>query len=72
MNVAKSTWIARMTTQLGGARERAASALEWALIVAIIVVAATFIGAAVYNIVQDRAAGMENCSNTPDGGQCTP
>lgn len=72
MNVTKSTWIARLTAHLGGARERGASALEWALIAAIVVVAATFIGAAVYNVVQDKAADMENCSNTPAGGQCTP
>ena len=45
--------------QLGarqGRQERGASALEWAIIAAIVVVAATAIGAAIYNIVQNKTA----------------
>jgi Flp pilus assembly pilin Flp len=70
MNITKSTWLRRIHEALRGARERGASALEWALIAAIVVVAATFIGAAVYNVVQDKAADMENCANAPVGSNC--
>lgn len=70
MKSTKSTVLRRMQDALRGARERGASALEWALIAAIVVVAATFIGAAVYNVVQDKAAEMENCANAPVGSQC--
>lgn len=70
MKITKSTWVRRMRAALRGARERGASALEWALIAAIVVVAATFIGAAVYNVVQDRAGQMTDCANAPVGSNC--
>lgn len=70
MKSTKNTVLRRMRAAFAGARERGASALEWALIAAIVVVAATFIGAAVYNVVQDKAADMENCANAPVGSNC--
>lgn len=70
MRTTRTTWLKRVRAALNGARERGASALEWALIAAIVVVAATFIGAAVYNVVTDRAADMENCANQPAGSTC--
>jgi Flp pilus assembly pilin Flp len=51
-------------------REHGASALEWAVIAAIVVVAATAIGAAVYNIVQNKSDQLENCANQPVGSTC--
>jgi Flp pilus assembly pilin Flp len=51
-------------------REHGASALEWAVIAAIVVVAATAIGAAVYNIVQDKSSQLEDCANQPVGSAC--
>ena len=59
--------------QLGAGQGRqgaGASALEWAIIAAIVVVAATAIGAAIYNIVQDKAAALDNCANQPVGSTC--
>lgn len=70
MTTTSAHWIRRITRALAAGRERGASALEWALIAAIVVVAATFIGAAVYNVVQDKAGEMERCSNAPVGSNC--
>jgi Flp pilus assembly pilin Flp len=53
-----------------GARERGASALEWAIIAAIVVVAATAIGAAIFNIVQDKTTALNDCANQPVGSAC--
>ncbi len=52
------------------ARERGASALEWAIIAAIVVVAATAIGAVVYKVVTNNASKVEQCGNLPAGSQC--
>ena len=52
------------------ARERGASELEWAIIAAIVVVAATAIGAAIYNIVQNKTAALDKCANQPVGSTC--
>lgn len=70
MKTTKTTWHKRLRAALTTAKDRGASALEWALIAAIVVVAATFIGAAVYNVVTDRAAEMEDCANAPIGENC--
>jgi Flp pilus assembly pilin Flp len=43
-------------------RDAGASALEWAVIAAIVVVAATLIGGAVYNIVQTKSTQLEACA----------
>lgn len=53
-----------------GARERGASALEWAIIAAIVVVAATAIGAVVYKVVTANADKVQNCGNLPAGSSC--
>ncbi|MGL5811291.1 MAG: Flp family type IVb pilin [Nocardioides sp.] len=50
--------------------ERGASVLEWALIAAVMVVAASIIGAVVYNIVQDKSTELESCANQPVGSRC--
>ena len=49
---------------------RGASALEWALIAAVVVVAAALIGAAVFNVIQTRAAQVQQCGNVAAGGTC--
>ena len=53
-------------------RELGASALEWAIIAAIVVVAASVIGAVIYNIVEDKGTQLEDCANQPVGAQCAP
>lgn len=50
--------------------ERGATVLEWALIAAVIVVAASVIGAVVFNIVTDKSASLEECANQPAGSSC--
>lgn len=56
--------IARITT---GARDRGASALEFAIIAAVVVVAASVIGAVIFNIVQDKSTELQECANQPIG-----
>lgn len=56
-----------------GAREAGASALEFAIIAAIVVVAASVIGAVIYNIVDDKSSKLEDCANQPIGSAaCAP
>ena len=50
--------------------ETGASVLEWALIAAVVVVAASIIGAVIFNIVQDKSSELENCANRPAGSDC--
>jgi Flp pilus assembly pilin Flp len=50
--------------------ETGASVLEWALIAAVVVVAASIIGAVIFNIVQDKSGELENCANRPAGSNC--
>lgn len=50
--------------------EAGASVLEWALIAAVVVVAASIIGAVIFNIVQDKSSELENCANRPAGSDC--
>lgn len=54
----------------GPGRDAGASALEWAVIAAIVVVAATLIGGAVYKIVQTKSEELTKCSQTTVGGVC--
>jgi hypothetical protein len=49
--------------------ERGASALEWAIISAILVTAAVLIGGIIYNVVQDKGSQLENCANQPVGAK---
>ncbi|GAB2743876.1 hypothetical protein [Nocardioides pakistanensis] len=50
--------------------ETGASVLEWALIAAVIVVAASIIGGVVFNIVQNKSTELEDCANQPAGSAC--
>lgn len=52
--------------------DRGASALEWAIIAAISVVMATFIGFVIYHFVQTKATNIKNCENVPAGASCSP
>ncbi len=60
----------RLASMGSGARERGASALEFAIIAAVVVVAASVIGAVVYNIVVEKGDALENCANTAVGTEC--
>ncbi|GAA4879433.1 hypothetical protein [Serinicoccus chungangensis] len=60
----------RVRRDLIAQKDRGASALEWALIAAVVVVAAALIGAAVYNVIATRAAQVESCGNVGPGGTC--
>ncbi|MFT4082984.1 MAG: hypothetical protein QM638_10390 [Nocardioides sp.] len=50
--------------------ERGASVLEWALIAAVVVVAASIIGAVIFKIVNDKSSSLEDCANQPAGTRC--
>ena len=50
--------------------ERGATVLEWALIAAVIVVAASIIGGVVYRIVESKSSDLEDCANQPAGSAC--
>jgi len=50
-----------------------ASALEWAIIAAVVVVAASVIGGVIYNVVDDKTTQLEQCANQPVGSPgCAP
>jgi Flp pilus assembly pilin Flp len=65
---------ARTTRRVGkGARDAGASALEFAIIAAIVVVAASVIGAVIYNIVDTKSDQLDQCANQPIGSaECAP
>jgi Flp pilus assembly pilin Flp len=48
-------------------REAGASAIEFAIIAAVVVVAASVIGGIVYNIVSDKSNELQQCANQPVG-----
>ena len=50
--------------------ESGASVLEWALIAAVVVVAASIIGAVIFNIVQNKSDQLDQCANQPAGTDC--
>ena len=52
---------------LARGRELGASALEWAIIAAVVVVAASVIGGVIYNIVDTKSQQLEDCANQPIG-----
>lgn len=68
------TLTARTTRRVArGARDAGASALEFAIIAAIVVVAASVIGAVIYNIVDTKSTQLEDCANQPIGSAaCAP
>jgi Flp pilus assembly pilin Flp len=52
-------------------RDRGASALEWAIIAAISVVIAAFIGYVVYGVVKDKGSSIQKCASQANGvNQC--
>lgn len=50
-------------------RDLGASALEWAIISAIVVTASVVIGGIIYKVVQDKGTTLENCANQPVGAK---
>ena len=65
---------ARTTRRVArGARDAGASALEFAIIAAIVVVAASVIGAVIYGIVDKKSIQLDKCANQPIGSaKCAP
>lgn len=59
--------MARRAALRAAPRDLGASALEWAIISAIVVTAAVVIGGVVYRVVQDKGTQLENCANQPVG-----
>jgi Flp pilus assembly pilin Flp len=51
--------------------QRGASVLEWALIAAVVVVAASIIGAVIINIVTTKSDDLQNCANQVGGTKCS-
>ena len=52
--------------------EDGASVLEWAMIAAIVVVAASVIGVVVMRIVNDKSSQLDDCASQPAGSACGP
>jgi hypothetical protein len=52
--------------------ERGATVVEWALIAAIVVVAASIIAAVVLRIVDAHAATPVDCAGQPTSVECSP
>jgi hypothetical protein len=50
-------------------RDLGASALEWAIISAIVVTAAVIIGGIIYNVVKTKGDTLEKCANQPVGAK---
>ena len=61
---------ARFRAMRGQARDLGASALEWAIIAAVVVVAASVIGGVIFQIVEDKGTELERCANQPVGDAC--
>jgi hypothetical protein len=63
--------IIRGRADAAGAGDLGASALEWAVISAILVTAAVIIGGIVYHAVQTKGKAIEQCANQgPGATQC--
>ena len=66
-----ATLLARASRRVKqGARDAGASALEFAIIAAIVVVAASVIGAVIFNVVRDKSTDLENCAEVAIGSEC--
>lgn len=48
-------------------RTLGASAIEWAVISAIVVTAAVVIGGIIYNVVEDKGGDISRCADQPVG-----
>ncbi|WP_432506992.1 hypothetical protein [Kineococcus arenarius] len=66
----RSTLVARGRRAAAGDRDAGASALEWAIIAAVVVVAASVIGGVVFNIVKTKGADLEKCASVAVGSAC--
>lgn len=65
--------LARTTRRVGrGARDAGASALEFAIIAAIVVVAASVVGAVIYNVVDTKAEDLQTCADQAVSDECAP
>ncbi|WGW12625.1 hypothetical protein LWF01_02325 [Saxibacter everestensis] len=63
----------RLRSSAGRARDRGASAIEWVIITAVLVVVVSIIGGVVYNVVQTKSSELEKCANQPVGSKgCGP
>lgn len=60
----------RLRAALAHPRDAGASALEWAIIAAVVVVAASLIGGAVYKIVAEKSQALEACASVAVGAAC--
>lgn len=70
---ALATLTGQLRGRLGRGRDRGSSALEFAIIAAIVVIAASVIGAVVYNIVDTKSQQLNDCANQPIGSAaCAP
>lgn len=67
MNRTVSLWLAALERVRRGGRTLGASAIEWAVISAILVTAAVVIGGIIYNVVEDKGSKIEDCANKPIG-----
>jgi Flp pilus assembly pilin Flp len=52
--------------------EDGASVIEWAMIAAIVVVAASVIGVVVMKIVTNKSQQLDDCASKPAGSACSP
>ncbi len=55
-----------------GARDTGASALEFAIIAGIVVVAASVIGAVIFNVVETKSTELETCAEQAVSEACAP
>lgn len=70
LTVVRVLWhyaLARHSALRAQPRDLGASALEWAIISAILVTAAVVIGGVIYRVVQTKSATLETCANQPVG-----
>ena len=51
--------------------ERGATVLEWALIAAVVVVAASIIAAVIFNIIETKSNDLQDCADQPAGSACS-
>lgn len=71
--VALTAVLARATRRVRrGARDAGASALEFAIIAAIVVVAASVIGAVIYNVVDKKSSNLQKCADQAVSTACAP
>ena len=60
----------RLATTRGAVRDAGASALEFAIIAAVTVLAASVIGGIVFTIVNDKTDELEQCGTVATGAAC--